>query len=152
MMKRISFNRFLLVTLIVAGIYSCKDMMEFHKEYNKDGEIVYLTKVDSMVSYSGKNRIQLSGYLNNAYNVNKILVYWNEKADSMIFDYVKTKDMDTLNLIIPNLAEKSYIFDIYTFNAIGNRSIKVSIAGTAYGDFYRGNLVPRSRTVLIIME
>ena len=143
-MKRISFYKFLLIAVIVAGISSCKDMMDFHKEYIKDGEIIYLAKVDSMVSYSGKNRIQLSGYLNNAYNVNKILVYWNDKADSMIFDFAKTKDRDTLNLIIPNLAEKSYIFDVYTYNAIGNRSIKVSIAGTVYGDLYRANLVPRT--------
>lgn len=143
-MKRILFYKFLLVTLIAAGIYSCKDMMDFHKEYIKDGEIVYLAKVDSIVSYSGKNRIQLSGYLNNAYNVNKIIVYWNEKADSMIFNYAKTKDTDTLNMIIPNLEEKSYIFDIYTVNDLGNRSIKVPIAGTVYGDLYRANLAARS--------
>ena len=143
-MKRISFYNFLLISLILVGIYSCKDMMDMHKEFIKNGEIVYLSKVDSIVSYSGNHRIQLSGYLNNAYNVNKIIVYWNDRADSMTFNYAQTKRIDSLNLIIPNLAEKSYIFDIYTVNAIGKRSIKVSIAGTAYGDFYRGNLVTRT--------
>ncbi len=143
-MKRILFYKFLLVTLILGGIYSCKDMMDFHKEFIKDGEIVYLSKLDSVVSYGGKNRIQLSGYLSNAYNVNKVKVYWNNRADSMLFDYTNVTTMDSLNLIIPNLKENSYIFDIYTFNAAGNRSIKVSIAGTAYGDLYRSNLVARS--------
>ena len=144
MMKKISFNKFLLVTLIVAGIYSCKDMMDFHQDYIKNGEIVYLSKLDSMVSYSGKNRIQLSGYLKNAYNVNKVIVYWNNRTDSMLFDYSKRKDLDSLNLMIPNLNEKSYIFDLYTLNDLGNSSIKVSIAGTVYGDIFRSNLAPRT--------
>ena len=143
-MKRISFYKFLLITMIFAGIYSCKDMMDFHKEFVKDGEIVYLSKLDSVVSYGGKNRVQLSGYLSNAYNVNKVVVYWNSRADSMFFDYTNATLMDSLNLMIPNLVEKSYIFDIYTLNSAGNRSIKVSIAGTAYGDFYRSNLTPRT--------
>ena len=143
-MKRISFYKFLLVPLIVAGIYSCKDMMDIHQKYIKDGEIVYLTKMDSVVLYPGKNRIQISGYLANAYNVNTVLVYWNNRADSMIVDYSMTKNMDSLNLVIPNLVEKSYIFDIYTFNNEGNRSIKVSVAGTAYGDIYRERLFPRT--------
>lgn len=144
MMKRILFYKFLLITLIAVELYSCKDMLDVHKEYIKNGEIIYLSKVDSIVSYSGKHRVQLSGYLNNAYNVNKIIVYWNERADSMTFAYSQTKRIDSLNLIIPNLTEKSYIFDIYTVNSIGNRSIKVSIAGTAYGDIYRGYLVSRT--------
>jgi hypothetical protein len=144
MMKRISFYKFLLVVLITAGTYSCKNIMDFHQDYIKNGEIVYLTKMDSVVSYPGKNRIQLSGYLNNAYNVNAVVVYWNNRADSMIFDYLKIKDMDSLNLIIPNLPEKSYIFDMYTINNIGNRSIKVSISATSYGEFYRKNLTPRT--------
>ncbi len=143
-MKRISFYKFLLITMIIAGFYSCKDMMDFHKEFVKDGEIVYLSKMDSVISYAGKNRVQLSGYLSNAYNVNKVKVYWNNRADSMSFDYTNVTLMDSLNLIIPNLAEKSYIFDIYTLNTAGNRSVKVSIAGTAYGDFYRSNLAART--------
>lgn len=143
-MKRISFNKFLLVFFIFAGTYSCKNIMDFHQEFIKNGEIVYLAKLDSVVSYSGKGRVQLSGYLNNAFNVNKIMVYWNNKADSMAFNYAKVKDTDSLNLIIPNLEEKSYIFDIYTVNNVGNRSIKVSVAGTSYGKLYRDNLAPRT--------
>lgn len=143
-MKRRSFYKFLLIALFFAGIYSCKDMTDFHKEYIKSGEIVYLAKMDSVISYAGKNRIQISGYLSNAYNVNKVMVYWNNRSDSMNFGYSKANDLDSLNLVIPNLIEKSYIFDIYTRNSAGNRSIKVSIAGTAYGNFYRSNLAPRT--------
>lgn len=142
-MKRVSFYKILLVVLTLAGVYSCKDMMDFHQEYIKNGETVYLAKVDSLVTYPGKNRIQISGYLSNAYNVSKIKVYWNDRADSLIFNYTKAEDMDSLNLIIPNLAEKSYIFDIYTINDLGNRSIKVPIAGTAYGDFFQSTLADR---------
>lgn len=143
-MKKISFYKFLLLTLIVTGIYSCKDMMDFHQDYIKDGEIVYLAKVDSIVSYSGKNRIQLSGYLKNAYNVNKVVVYWDNRADSMIFDYSNSKTLDSLNLVIPNLLEKSYIFDLYTRNELNNSSIRVSIAGTSYGNLFRNGLTPRT--------
>ena len=143
-MKIKSLYKFLLIVLITAGIYSCKDMMDFHQEYVKGGEIVYLAKVDSIVAYPGKNRVQISGYLKNAYNVNKVLVYWNNRADSMIFNYVKTKNVDSLNLVIPNLTEKSYIFDIYTYNTDGNRSVKVPIAGTVYGLSYRKTLSART--------
>lgn len=143
-MKKISFYKFLLITFIVAGIYSCKDQMDLHQEYIKDGEIVYLPKIDSIVSYPGNKRVQLAGYLKNAYNVSNVVVYWNNKADSMIFDYSKTKYIDSMNLIIPNLEEKSYIFEVYTYNEAGDRSIKVPIAGTAYGDNYKSYLAPRT--------
>ncbi|MGQ8336968.1 DUF4998 domain-containing protein [Sunxiuqinia sp. A32] len=142
-MKKISFYRFLLITLVIAGIYSCKDQMDLHQEYVKDGEIIYLSKFDSIVSYSGENRVQISGYLKNAYNVENIVVYWNNREDSLIFDYSKTDYIDSLNLIIPDLEEKSFIFEVCTYNGDGNRSIVVPIAGTAYGENYSSFLTPR---------
>lgn len=143
MMKKILFYRLILVSLVIAGIYSCKDQMDVHQDFIEDGEIVYLPKFDSIVSYPGENRVQISGLLKNAYNVENIGVYWNNGSDSLIFDYSKTDYIDSLNLIVPDLEERSYIFDVYTYNSDGNRSIGVPIAGTAYGDNYSSFLAPR---------
>ncbi|MDP4184301.1 MAG: DUF4998 domain-containing protein [Bacteroidota bacterium] len=142
-MKNKSFYKFLMFAFIVAGIYSCNDMMDVHQEYIKNGEIKYLTKMDSVVVHSGKNRVQLSGVLKNAYNVNQVRVSWNQKADSITFDYTKVNNRDSLNLIIPNLKEGSYLFKVYTINNQGNRSVEIPLSGTVYGDIYQATLGDR---------
>ena len=143
-MKHIAFYKLFLIALISISIYSCKDMMETHKDYVKNGEIVYLTKFDSVVTTPGKHRVKISGIVDNGYNVTKIVVYWNNRADSLVTNYVHKLKIDPVDIIIDNLQEQVYFFDIFTVNDIGARSVKVSTSASSYGDYYQNNLIPRA--------
>lgn len=133
------------VIIITCMVYACTDQKDIYKDYLAGGEKVYLAKTDSVHVLSGNNRVRINCILKNAYNVDKIWVYWNTKSDSMSFDYVKSaNDVDTLKLDISPLAEKSYIFEIYTKNNIGTKSIKVLGFGNSYGAKYRTNISVRN--------
>lgn len=143
-MKTMNKYLVLLGVLSLVFAYSCQKMDDFHYKYIKDGEIIYTTKVDSVESFAGRNRVKLTGILANASNVNEILIYYNDGNDSISFTYNQESTIDSLSHIIDNLEEKSYTFDIYTRDKEGNRSIKVTAFGTAYGDLYKSSLLERA--------
>ena len=133
-----------LIALVMFIFFSCEKMNDFHYDYIKDGEIRYTTKVDSVVSYAGENRVKISGILNQAFGVDLITVYYNDYNDSVLFDYDRIGEIDTIDIMLDNLEEKSYSFNIYTSNAEGNTSIMVSAFATAYGELYRSSLLGRA--------
>jgi len=142
-MKKITFFSYLMVIFLAAGLNACDKMTDNYQKYVENGEIVYLVKPDSVTSYPGNNRVLIDCILRNAYNVDKIWVYWNDGQDSASFDYTQATEIDSLAIMITGLEEKSYIFDLYTKNSDGSRSIKVTTFATAYGERYRTSLYPR---------
>ncbi len=148
-MKNNIFNRLLFFGIVILlGLTSCEKMMDIHKEYTNFSEKVYLTKPDSVVTFAGNLRAQIRVILNNAFNVNSIVVYWNEHQDSALFQYAQKNETDTVTLEINNLEEKAHNFEIYSKNSEGNRSIKVSAFAVVYGEMYRTYLIPRNLTTI----
>jgi len=144
-MKKIKYYIATLFLLSLIGFTSCNDTYEFHEQYTIDGEIVYTNKVDSLTVLPGNNRLQIDGYISNAFNVNEITVYWDKGENSQVFTYEKsTEDTDKINLIINDLEERAYEFEVYTSDTDGNKSVKVITFGSAYGETYRSNLSPRA--------
>lgn len=142
-MKKI-INYITLLLLVFCVFYSCKDMDEVHEEYIKNGEIKYTTKVDSLKSFSGKERVKLTGFISGAFNVDEIIVAWNNGNDIKSFPYSKSEnDTDELILDITELEEKSYEFQVYSQDFDGNNSLKVTVFGVVYGEVYRLNLEAR---------
>lgn len=133
--------------LIVANLFvvsSCSDTYDLHQKYLTEGETVYTNKVDSIVTLPGENRLKISGYISNAFNVKEIVVYWNNGEKSQKFPYTKSANFtDALDLIVTDLEENTYQFDVYSLDADGNKSVKVTTFGTSYGETYRSNLEPR---------
>ncbi|UOB18444.1 DUF4998 domain-containing protein [Abyssalbus ytuae] len=142
-MKKIRYY-IIVLPFLFGFLTSCNDTFEFHEKYINEGETIYATKVDSIKTFPGNQRIQLSGYLSTAFDVEIITVYWDNKAHNRVFPYSKSEnDIDSLDLIIEDLEEKSYEFEIYTSDSDGNNSIKVTAFGTVYGENYRSNLEAR---------
>ncbi len=133
-----------LITLVMFTIFSCDKMDDFHLKYIEDGEIRYTTKVDSVVTFAGNYRVKITGILFQPFGVNEIKIYYNDFNDSILIDYTRQEDIDTLSIMLDNLEEKSYSFNIYTGDQEGNRSIKVTAFGTAYGDLYQESLLGRA--------
>lgn len=132
-----------ITSLILFALVSCEYMDDFHYEYIKDGEIVYSTKLDSVTTNAGNERIQINGILNQPFGVEQIKIYYNDRADSTIVNYDQVNSIDTINILLEDMEEKSYAFEIFTINSDGNRSIKVDAFATSYGEIYTNNLQPR---------
>ena len=139
-----------LFLLLGTGIFmSCQDMNDVHEEYIKDGELIYTNKVDSLTTMSGRNRLKINGYLTGAFNVDEIVVSWENGAKERVFPYTKSEgDTDFLELILAELPEDTYEFSVVSRDSEGNISVPSTIFGTAYGEKYRSNL--EARTVNVI--
>ncbi len=143
--KNIGLSVFVLLSFFVT--ISCQDMNENFKEYLDKGEIIYSNKVDSIIGYSGKNRIKIEGYITNAFNVKEIVVTWkqnNGEQKELVVPYVKDKDTDKLDIIVPDLKEGTYEFTVVSRDASKNKSVAEKVFATAYGENYKNKLSPRS--------
>ena len=143
-MKKIKIFSIIGFVALMLVLFSCESMTDNYQQYIKDGEIIYTTKLDSVKAFAGNHRVLISGILKEAFSVKQVVVYWNDFTDSLVVDYIRENDVDTVNILVENLEEKSYEFDIYTSDGEGHRSVKVVVFGTAYGERYQESLYPRT--------
>lgn len=130
--------------LFSAGLWvsSCSKMDDY-KKFLAGGEIKYPGKVDSVIVHSGKNRIILSLILGSDPSVTKVRAYWKNRGDSVEIDVVRSTGTDTLNMMISNLSEGIYNFELFTYDSEGNKSVVKNTSSTVYGSTYEGSLLDR---------
>lgn len=138
-MKHIQILIFAALLILTACGRSDKD----YKDFAPEGEIVYPGKVDSIKVYPGNNRVKLTWLLKTDSRITKCRVYWNRRADSLEVPVTRTNGVDTISVLLTNITEGPYSFDVYSYNAKGNVSIKNTATGDVYGAFYTSNLVNR---------
>lgn len=134
----------LLISTIVAILFiflGCGKMDDSYREFLK-GETIYIAKADSMKVRSGNKRIELSWLLLSDPKVIKYKIFWDNRSDSIENNVTKTADVDTIRLIINNIAEGTHEFEIYTYDKYGNSSIKATVIGKVYGSHYASTLLP----------
>lgn len=127
----------------VLSFSSCGDFMDVHKEYIEGGEIIYAPKPDTMNFIAGKNRILFNCRTYNAPNLRSIDVYWNDGLDSLIIPVELKTGYDSLSVILDNMEEKSYTFNVQTTDNFGHKSLYLTDFGTSYGDTFQSRLSDR---------
>lgn len=134
-----------LLVAVTAGCFftACTKMNANYDKYLAGGEHLYSKKPDSVQAFPGHNRVLLSWLLVEAPRVTHCRIYWNGGADSLTVPVTPASGTDSLSVVIDNLAEGIYTFDIYSYDASNNASIVESINGQIYGDTYIGNLINR---------
>ena len=147
-MKIQHYLKFSLLCLSIYYMASCGKMDTTYKDFLKGGEILYLGKADSIKAYSGKNRIKLTWLIPGDPRVTGAVVYWNNKADSLKVAFTKPSLTDSASVIINNLEERLYAFEIYTFDISGHKSLKVNVSANVYGDNYISTLYPRPLNIV----
>lgn len=129
-------------------LWGCSKMEDTYSDFVKDGETIYIAKADSMKIRGGNNRIQLTWLLLSDPKVVKYKVKWNNGRDSIVNPVVKSSSVDTVKLMINNIDEGTHEFEIYTYDKLGNTSVKASIIGKVYGDRYGKSLLPATYSEL----
>jgi len=141
-MKTIKCVAYLFLCTIVFYMSSCTKMNDYEK-YMPTGEIKYTGKVDSTVVHSGNGRVKLTMMMGSDPTRTKIRMYWNNRADSSEMSFQPTAKMDTINMFVNNLAQGSYIFNIYSYDDHGNSSVMSQASGIVYDGSYNSRLSNR---------
>lgn len=132
-----------LIILLICSLcflWSCDKMDRTYAEFLESGQIVYNAKLDSVKTYPGKNRVLVTWKPIADPRITKVKVFWSNDKESL--EKPITSSNDT-TLIIENLNEGNYTFNFFTYDDAGNKSMKVEVLGTAYGELYESGLIPR---------
>ncbi|MDN3492738.1 DUF4998 domain-containing protein [Winogradskyella bathintestinalis] len=124
----------LYVMALMAGfaMICCDDMDSIHEEY-LNGEQVYAGKLDSLETSSGFNRVKILGLTQYLGNSREATVTWEDESQVFTIDENAGEEFE---IIIENLAEKNYEFELYTTDNNNNQSVLQTVTGRAYGDVF----------------
>lgn len=142
-MKIQQYIKYSLLCIAIYFMASCSKMDATYKDFLKGGEILYLGRADSVKAFPGKNRIKIAWLIPGDPKVIGAVVYWNNKADSVNVTFTKPSLTDSVSVMINNLEERLYSFEIYSYDDSGHKSLKVDVSANVYGDNYIGTLYPR---------
>lgn len=131
-----------IAAILTFSLVSCGEMDEPYREFVERGETIYTAKADSLKVRAGKNRIELSFLLLSDPKIAKYKVYWNNGRDSVENRVEKSAGVDTVRLMLNNMEEGTHQFEIYTYDEVGNTSVKAIKLGKVYGDRYESSLLP----------
>src|SRR6186713_2025734 len=133
---------YIIPSLLLFMLFSaCKKMDSTYKQYVVVGGIPYTGKAKSPKAYAGHNRVKITWLRGADPNVTKARIFWNNYTDSV--EVLIKDDADTISVIIDNLPEKDYSFEIKTYDNKGVPSIPVELLSGAFGDRYQSQLLTR---------
>lgn len=146
-------KKIILSTLLFTLILSCDKMNDIHKEYLNQGEIIYLGIPYSLNAYSGLERVKLTWMQSSDPDITETVIYWNRKSDSIVKPFnrnISGNQKDSI--IIENLPEGDYIFELMNRNGQGNTSLISTVQGSSLGDFYLEGLKTPQITSIKVNE
>lgn len=130
------------LTILSCILIACTKMDGPYKKFLEGGETTYAKKVDSVWLLPGKERVKLEWTIKEAPNVNKYVIYWHNKIDSIAAP-ANTSGSDTNRVTIAGLTEGNYTFEIYSYDKEGNPSVATEVVGQVFGSTYLGSLSNR---------
>ena len=140
-MKRI-VNNVLLIASLLMVLPACSKMNDLHDKYLKEGEKIYLAKLDSLALHTGRHRVLVEYWISDP-KAKKCQVEWDLGEKSAVFDVEKTNGKENPgSFIIDGLDETTVSFDFTLLTEkMEYPSLKTSAAVTVYGDRYVSTLM-----------
>ncbi len=140
MKKIIQYSSILIFSVFL--INSCQDMDETYRKYIEDGPIVYLANLPNLSGHSGYGRAELSWDKLTDPRAKFVNIYWNNFTDSIV--HVTLDPSQGGSIIIDNLEEGDYAFNVEVRDDLGHYSLKKEILTKSYGELYKQYLVNRN--------
>jgi hypothetical protein len=131
------------VVAVIIVLTGCHKWDEY-KAFIPKGEKIY-PGLDTAISYrTGNSRALLTWPASPDQRITKYAVYWNNKADSLVFNATSHNPKDTVKALIEKLDEGFYAFVIHSFDNSGNKSNGVERNNLrVYGLTYQKSLLNR---------
>jgi len=137
-------------------IVACDGMNDIQQKYLDESQQVYLGKVDSILSFSGLEKVKLVWYINADPKIETTVIYWNFRQDSLVKPFERIQEghhgIQKDSVIIENLPEGTYNFELVNKNRYGESSLKSEVRGVSYGDEYRSTLATRPISSVLISD
>lgn len=138
----------ILAPIVFSGILllhaGCSKMNDIQQEFVGDGEITYIAKADSIYAKGGINKVEIKWTLLSDPKIAGYKIFWNNRKDSLERPITRGSGVDYIKVLLTDMEEGTYNFEIYTFDKIGNSSIKTTVVGKVYGEKYEATLLPRT--------
>jgi hypothetical protein len=137
--------------LLFALITACSGMNDSHDMYLKNGEILYIGRLDSAKVFAGRERFLLRYWITDP-RARELKVYWSQKQDSITAEIPAHSPPDSLEILIGGsqkyVPEGGYTLQIHTFDGTGIRSVVYEKNVNVYGERFQSTLQNRliSRT------
>ena len=131
----------MLVSLMVGIIIltSCDDMNDIQSRFADREEQVYLGKVDSIKIYPGLGRVKITWYVSADPKIDKTIIYWNMRSDSIVKEFNRnTSGVQKDSIIIESLPEGTSLFEFRNMSNDMEFSLfsmsTATVWGTKFGD------------------
>lgn len=144
-MNKIKSVTYLMISIVLLTVGGCSEMNSLHQPYLDEGEYVYCAKIDSFHVRPGNNREQLDFYFS-AQRIVKGVIFWNQKSDSVVVSFPVPSGA-VFEVLLPELPEGDYTFELVTYDKFGNISLPMEIIGKVYGNDYTSSLLNRTLEV-----
>lgn len=133
---------------IIGGVFcagiiflsSCTKMDHYYKDYVV--ERTYIGKPDSIWIQPGNLRVRIGMLTPKDPAAQKLVVRWSD-ADSVLLTIDHQAERNFI--VIDNLQEQDYVFDAYTIDGSGNRSLVMELTSRAFGSAFEATM--RERTL-----
>jgi len=129
-----------IISGLAAGIVlltNCSDMNDSHDEYLRNGEIVYIGRIDSAYVYAGTGRFLLHYYLTDP-RAKKLRITWSQGADSMVVPIATHEPSEMQEVMVGDaskeIEEGAYTLQIYSSDGADLRSVKYETNVNVYGE------------------
>jgi hypothetical protein len=132
----------ILLLLFAAFASACSDMNDLHDAYLRNGEIIYVGRVDSLFSFAGNERVLLRYWITDP-RAKNLHIFWNQKRDSTVVQVPAHDPANPIEVMVENIAEGDHTFLIYSYNGKGHRSIVYESLVSVYGQRYQASLANR---------
>jgi hypothetical protein len=152
-MKTLS-NTIILLFLLLAA-FACDDMNSVNQEYLDRGETIYTERIDttSLFLSPGYDRARIQWTLTTDLRVKNTVIAWVKPEDGkdtlLTIPVNRTSSDDFPMEVTLSVPEGNYLFDIYTQDSDGHRSLSVARSLAVYGERYAATLYNRAATVLV---
>ncbi|NLR82338.1 DUF4998 domain-containing protein [Chitinophaga eiseniae] len=132
--------------LTVTGLGACTKMDHEYAPYLAGGEIFYTGVPTNLEAHPGRGRVELQFTRSKDPNITRFVIYWNNRGSSL---EVPATDSLIRKVIVPNLPEGEYAFEVVAYDKAGNPSTPGSavITGSSLGQTYESNLPARRMTI-----
>ncbi len=136
--------KFLLFVFAVVFVSSCNDMNDGINEYMKNGERIYIGIPDSIKTFSGRQRFQLSLLLKDP-RIDTLAIYWNQKGDSILLPVGAHRSDSLFKFSIGSgtLPEGNYVLQFISKSRGKYQSMQVESSVNVYGARYESKLIAR---------
>ena len=141
--------KYVYIVILLAAFFSSCSKMDEYKKFTNGKEILYMPKADSVKLYPGRNRVKLSWRLIADPKIVKTKIYWNNRTKYLDVPVnTNVSGARVFSVIVPNLEEGNYNFELFNFDMDGNSSIASLVSGSVYGNVYENALLSRVLKIL----